>query len=212
MEVNVEVVDVPLDYNLLLERNWTYSMTIIMSSILCDLCFPHNGKIVTIDQFSFVHTSPSALVGPSVPMIDNSQQENENVGIEMYSSLMGIFDFMEPIHHIHAISREYLLSMRSIPLCTSYFNDPWTLPSPTMSYEGQSHIRMAMPLSTTKVVYHDILNPTAESDRSSSWTNEVDPILDPVWATQSYCSHDFLDDNLPSNEAILEAMPGIDRP
>jgi hypothetical protein len=96
-EVYFEVVDAPLDYNLLLGHNWTYSMTIVMSSIFHTLCFPHEGKIVTIDQLSFVHTSPSALDGPPVPVIDNSQQETEDVTVGIYSSLMGSFDFMELI-------------------------------------------------------------------------------------------------------------------
>jgi hypothetical protein len=112
MEVDVEVVDAPLDYNLLLGHNWTYAMTTVVSSVFCTLCFPHEGKIVTIDQLSFVHASPSASVGPSVPVIDNSQQETEDVGVRMYSSLMGSFDFMAPIHHIHAISSESSSSMR----------------------------------------------------------------------------------------------------
>jgi hypothetical protein len=33
VEVDVEVVDVPLDYKLLLGHNWTYTMTTIISSI-----------------------------------------------------------------------------------------------------------------------------------------------------------------------------------
>jgi hypothetical protein len=102
---------------------------------------------VTIDQLSFVHPGPTASVGPSVPIIDNSQQETENVGVEMYSSLMGTFDFMAPISYINVVSGESSSSMRSVPFCTSYFNDPWTLPSLTMSYKGHSHIRMEMPLS-----------------------------------------------------------------
>jgi hypothetical protein len=55
VEVDVEVVDAPLDYNLLLGCNWTYAMTTVVSSIFRTLCFPHEGKIVTIDQLSFVH-------------------------------------------------------------------------------------------------------------------------------------------------------------
>jgi hypothetical protein len=61
VEVDVEVVDAPLDYNLLLGRNWNYAMTVVVSSVFHTLCFPHEGKIVTIDQLSFVHASPSAL-------------------------------------------------------------------------------------------------------------------------------------------------------
>jgi hypothetical protein len=90
-------------------------MIIIVSSVSRTLCFPHKGKIVTIDQLSFAHASASALVGHSVPVIDNSQEENEDVGVRMYSSLMGIFYFMTPIHHIHAISSDSLSSMRLVP-------------------------------------------------------------------------------------------------
>jgi len=72
VEVDVEVVDVPLNYNLLLGRSWNYDMTIVMSSIFQTLCFPHEGKIVMIDQLSFAHSSPSASVGPLVPMTNNS--------------------------------------------------------------------------------------------------------------------------------------------
>jgi hypothetical protein len=72
IEVEVEVVDVPLDYNLLLGHNWTYAMAVIISSIFRILCFPHQGEIVTIDQFSFAYSSPNAYVGPSIQVIDNS--------------------------------------------------------------------------------------------------------------------------------------------
>ena len=73
VEVDVEVVDAPLDYYFLLGFNWNYAMTAIMSSVFRTLCFPHDGKIMTIDQFSFAYASPNASVGPSIPMIDNSQ-------------------------------------------------------------------------------------------------------------------------------------------
>jgi hypothetical protein len=95
-----------------------------------------------IDQFSFAHTIPNALVGPSIPMIENSQLEIEDIGVRMYSSLMGTFDFVAPIHYIFAMSSKCASSMRSVPFHTSYFNDPWTLPSLSLSCEGQSHIGM----------------------------------------------------------------------
>jgi hypothetical protein len=68
-----------------------------------------------------------------------------------------------------------------------------------------------MPLSATKVVYQDILDATNDLDLSSSQTDKVDLVLDPIWASQSSCSHGFLDDILPSDESILEAMSDPDR-
>jgi hypothetical protein len=102
--------------------------------------------------------------------------------------------------------------MRFVPFHTSYFNDPWTLPSSTASCEGQSHIVMAMPLLTTKIVYQVVLDSSANPDPVTSQTNDDDIVLKPVWATSSSFSHDCLDDTLPSDEAIIEAMNGSDRP
>ena len=60
IEVEVEVVDVPLNYNLLLGRNWTYAMIVIMSFVFRTLCFPHEGKIMEIDQLSFAYSIHNA--------------------------------------------------------------------------------------------------------------------------------------------------------
>ena len=71
---------------------------------------------------------------------------------------------------------------------------------------------MEIPLSVTKVVYQSILNSTVDPDPFSLQTNEEDLILEPVWVTQSSYSHVYLDDTLPLDEAILEAMYGPDKP
>jgi hypothetical protein len=75
-------------------------MTFVVSSIFHNLCFPHNGKIVTINQLYFVYASRNAFIGPPIPMVDNSQLTTKNIGVRMYSSLMGTFDFMALVHHI----------------------------------------------------------------------------------------------------------------
>ena len=55
--IEVEVVDVPLDYNLLLGRNWIYNMQAVTSSLFWVVCFPLYGKIVTNDQRYFDNSS-----------------------------------------------------------------------------------------------------------------------------------------------------------
>ena len=70
--IKVEVVDVPLDYNLLLGRNWMYSMQAIASSLFHTVCFPFNGKIVMIDQMSFNNPSITAYSGASIPIVAHS--------------------------------------------------------------------------------------------------------------------------------------------
>ena len=58
--IEVEVVDAPLDYNVLLGRNWMYSMQVVASSLFRIVCFPLNEKIVTIDQMTFKKPSVTA--------------------------------------------------------------------------------------------------------------------------------------------------------
>ena len=89
--IEVEVVDGPLDYNILLGRNWMYSMQAVASSLFQVLCFPFNGKIVTIDQTSLKNPSVNASSGASILIIDHSQLAIGSVGVDMYPSLMGTF-------------------------------------------------------------------------------------------------------------------------
>jgi hypothetical protein len=183
VEVDVEVVDVPLYYNLLLGCNWTYAMTAIVSSVFRTHCFPRDGKIMTIYQLSFVYASPNASIGPSILVIYNSHPKTENISVGMYSSLMGTFNFMAPIHHIYTMSSRPISSERSIPFRTSYFNDPWTLPSSTTSCEGQLNYGMAMPLSVGEITYQYVLDSFIDLDPVTSQIDEEDHVLEPVWAT-----------------------------
>jgi hypothetical protein len=81
-----------------------------------------------------------------------------------------------------------------------------------MSCEGQSYIEMEIPLSVTYIAYRVVLDSSADLVPVSSQKDEEDPILKPVWANSSSFSHDFLDDTLPSYDAILDAINGSDRP
>jgi hypothetical protein len=121
-------------------------MVVIILFVFRTLCFPHQGEIVTIDQLSFVYSSSNVSIGSSIPMVYNSQSTIENIGVGMYSSLMGTFDFSTPIHHIYAMSSTLTLLERSIPFHTSYFSDPWTLPSPTSPVESPIPLQGKNPL------------------------------------------------------------------
>ena len=49
ISIQVEVVDAPLDYNVLLGRNWFYAMNAVASTIFRTVQFPHLGRIFTIE-------------------------------------------------------------------------------------------------------------------------------------------------------------------
>ena len=57
------VVQGPLDLNLLLGCDYVYAMKAVASTLFRVMHFPHDGKIVTIDQNFFV--KPDHLITPS---------------------------------------------------------------------------------------------------------------------------------------------------
>jgi hypothetical protein len=154
MCVEVEVVDASLDYNLLLGRSWTYAMQAVVATVFWVLLFPHEGRIVTIDQLSFSHPDPS-LGASTVPMIDNPQPGIINIGVGLCPPLMGTFDYPPPQGDVKFISDHHKVEIFQVSsFRTTYFNDLWILPSPSAMMEGTGHHGMAMPLSMwTEVVY-----------------------------------------------------------
>jgi hypothetical protein len=52
--IDVMVVQDPLDFSLLLGRDYVYAMKAIVSTLFRVIYFPHDGRIVTIDQLSFI--------------------------------------------------------------------------------------------------------------------------------------------------------------
>jgi hypothetical protein len=52
--IDVMVVQDPLDFSLLLGRDYVYAMKAIVSTLFHVISFPHDGRIVTIDQLSFI--------------------------------------------------------------------------------------------------------------------------------------------------------------
>jgi len=47
--IDIEVIDAPLDYNILLGRSYTYVMSDVTSTVHRKVFFLHNGNIITID-------------------------------------------------------------------------------------------------------------------------------------------------------------------
>jgi hypothetical protein len=151
--VEVEVVDAPLDYNLLLGQSWTYAMQVVVATIFRVLFFPHEGRIVTIDQLSFSRPDP-ALGASTVPMIDNPQADVVNIGVGLCPSLMGTFDYPPPHDDVNFISNHHKAKIFHVSAFrTTYFQNLWILPSPSATMDETGHSGVSMPLSATEVVY-----------------------------------------------------------
>jgi len=52
----MEIVDSPLNFNILLGQSWIYSMYVVVSSLFRVIKFPFQGKIITVDQLALFNT------------------------------------------------------------------------------------------------------------------------------------------------------------
>ena len=73
MIFEVEVVDRPLEYNILLGRPWLYVITVIVSTYFRMTVFPHKGTITVSNHLSFF-ASASQVTG-SIPFAHIPQLE-----------------------------------------------------------------------------------------------------------------------------------------
>ena len=85
VNIEVEIVDSNLEYNLILGRNWIYDMDAIASSLFCILCFPHEGTIIFVDQMDYYPIDSNASSDSIVPLVKNAKKPVENLGVGMYS-------------------------------------------------------------------------------------------------------------------------------
>jgi hypothetical protein len=95
IQVEVEVFDAPLDYNLLLGRSWVDSMRAVVSTLFRVVRFPHQGKVITVDQLAFFNSDTRT---GNVLFIAKTPPGYENVGVGLLkdSSLMGTFPIPPP--------------------------------------------------------------------------------------------------------------------
>eukprot|EP00253_Pinus_taeda_P028325 PITA_28325 len=96
VEIDIEVIDGNLDYNILLGRPWIYAMATPVSTYFRKIGFPFQGGITIIDQLTFLPNS-SQVTG-SIPMIHGSSQSLQNVGVGLLKgpALMGTFSLLPP--------------------------------------------------------------------------------------------------------------------
>jgi hypothetical protein len=72
------------------------------------------------------------------------------------------------------------------------------------------HPGMSMPLSVAEIVYSLVQQASTNTDPTPA--QELDPLLEPIWAQGSLTNTDSLDLVLPSDEAVIEAMTSLNKP
>ena len=72
VSIEVEVVDAPIDYKFLLGIAWLYEINEVGSLVFCVHHFPHQGKIVTIDQLGYCTPNLRTNASTNVPFVRDS--------------------------------------------------------------------------------------------------------------------------------------------
>ena len=79
--IDLMLVRGPLDFNLLLGRDYVYAMKVVILTLFCMMYFPHNGNIVTIDQILFASldsttNNPTSVNVPHTQVVSTPPRVN----------------------------------------------------------------------------------------------------------------------------------------
>jgi len=90
--INVMVVQGSLDFNLLIGCDYVYVMGALVSSLFRVMCFPHEGRIMIIDQLTFIGpkstpNQPSSINGSYMQAISPPPQVNYAATCSMPTSI-----------------------------------------------------------------------------------------------------------------------------
>jgi hypothetical protein len=153
VQVEVEFFNSPLDYNLLLGHSWIDSIREVVSTLFHVVRFPHQGKVVTIDQLTFfnsdTHTGNVSFIAKTPP-----GYENIGVGLLKDSSLMGTFPIPPPDVTCSFVASINMISTFPHELPMSH--DPWIVPDPG----DHLHFGNKIPLSPIESTYQAIQSTT----------------------------------------------------
>ena len=135
-------------------------MTALVSSVFWLIMFPHKGKIVKIDQWSYYSSNLAST--NSIQHVRKSTISYEDIGVGLIkdSALMGKFS-MPPPNILHTISNINMITSSTIP-----FDDPWIVPSES----EMDSFNDVMPLSPFEIAYQAI------QSFSNSFSTNYDPM------------------------------------
>jgi hypothetical protein len=197
--VDVEVVDAPLDYNLLLGRSWFYAMTVVASSIFRCVQFPHQGKIVTVDQLDFYTTDAHAPATNNIPFLGDHKITYESIGVGLlkYSSLMGTFPTPLPLttHHIATVDMIWTVAYQSLES-----SDSWILPCP-LEFDALGD---TVPLSLAAMSYISIQSASPSSGDQHLLAPDISSMQS--WLSSLSSMIDYISPTFPSDESIPEML------
>lgn len=186
--MEVEVVDTNPNYNILNGHSWTQAMFYVVSTLFHVLLFPHQGKIITVDQLALFSSNSSTI---NVPYVGKTiiPYENFKVGLFKDSSLMGTFSLPSP-------------SNVSFVNMISSINDPWIIPIPD---QVDNNYGDTMPLSPVKQAYQVfLLDSMAAFETNDQLSMVLDLYSKTPWLGSSN-PEDPLNETFLTNKSIVKS-------
>jgi hypothetical protein len=176
-------------------------MRAVASTVYQLVHFPHQGKIVSIDQLDYYSPNVRFDATANIPLV-NSHAAPELIGAGLFKDpyLMGVFPppvpdaFVTPINMISSVG--------------TFVSDPWILPSPAEAEQYGDTMLLSPAEKTYSAIQSESVSPISPPPE-----DVVDIYSFPEWATiPSSSSHNFLNDILLLDEAIIEVMTLFERP
>jgi hypothetical protein len=197
--IDVEVVDAPLDYNLLLGRSWFYAMNFVSSSVFRCVQFPHQGKIVIVDQLDFCMTDARAPSTNNIPFLGDHKSTYESIGVGLLkdSSLIGTFPTPLPptTHHIATVDMISTAAYQSLES-----SNPWIVPNP-LEFDALGD---TVPLSPAETSYISIQSASPSSDDQHLLAPDISSMKSRLSSLSSTLN--YISSNFPSDESIMEML------
>jgi hypothetical protein len=133
--IDIEFIDAPLDYNILFRCSYMYAMNAVTSSVFRMMMFPHNGKIVTIDQLTHYEPNHSAKIDNIPPLVRASSDYflviDIGLGIFKDPSLLETYHGAPPLLNPSISTQVYVVSSNRTNISD---NNPFTeVPPPHRS-------------------------------------------------------------------------------
>jgi hypothetical protein len=101
--IDIKVIDTLLDYNIFFGRSYMYAMKALSSFVFQMMMFPHNRKIITIDQITHYEPNHSANINKILPLDRTSSDAYSLIdmgpGIFKDPSLLGAYHGAPPLLH-----------------------------------------------------------------------------------------------------------------
>jgi hypothetical protein len=135
-----------------------FKMTVVVSSVFWVLHFPHQEKIVTIDQLVFFTLDFRSNASYNIPFFTDSHGSYMSFGAGMFkdSSLIEYFPFPPPSSTLvnYLFNMIYLFTNGSLRS-----SDPWVVPHP----EENENYGDSMPLTMVDIFYQVIQSTSTDT-------------------------------------------------